>query len=264
MSRSFPSQRVISGLLVFLSLSAIYLYAFPQTNLIYPVVVLLHALAGVVAMALLLVFLWRRLRQESFFARIGWALVAAGGILGLILIKTGTPRSEWNWLYSHIVFSAVGVTILVAEWAGKRGWLGAGTSRAIARVAICFALLAAIGYGARYIRESRWQNRARIENPAMPPATMNDEGDGPEGHFFPSSAQVYGKKKIPSKFFMEYVSCKRCHEDVDSQWSVRCTIFRHSITSGTAKVSNICRTPSAPSLPSGVADAMIRPCFTAD
>ncbi len=213
-----PSQRVISGLLVFLSLSAVYLYAFPQTNLIYPIVVLLHAMAGVVATGMLLIFLSRRLRQESFIARTGWVLVVAGGILGLVLLKTGTPRSAWNWLYSHILISSVGIAILLAEWAGKRGWLGSGTSGAIARVAICFALLAAIGYGARYLRESRWQNRARIENPAMPPATMNDEGDGPEGHFFPSSAQVYGKKKIPSKFFMESDSCKRCHEDVYNQW----------------------------------------------
>jgi len=218
MSRFSPSQRVISGLLVFLSLSAVYLYAFPQTNLIYPIVVLLHAMAGVVATGMLLIFLLRRLRQESFIARTGWVLVVAGGILGLVLLKTGTPRSEWNWLYSHILISSVGIAILLAEWAGKRGWLGSGTSGAIARVAICFALLAAIGYGARYLRESRWQNRARIENPAMPPATMNDEGDGPEGHFFPSSAQVYGKKKIPSKFFMESDSCKRCHEDVYNQW----------------------------------------------
>ena len=128
MPRSFPSQRVIAGLLVFLSLSAVYLYAFPQSNLIYPVVVLLHALAGVIAIGMLLVFLWRRLRQVSFLARIGWALVVTGGILGLILIKTGTPRSEWNWLYSHIVISAAGVAILFAEWAGKRGWLGSGTA----------------------------------------------------------------------------------------------------------------------------------------
>ncbi|OLD17838.1 MAG: hypothetical protein AUI85_06075 [Acidobacteriales bacterium 13_1_40CM_3_55_5] len=205
-------------MLVFLSLSAVYLYAFPQTNLIYPIVVLLHAMAGVVATGMLLIFLSRRLRQESFIARTGWVLVVAGGILGLVLLKTGTPRSEWNWLYSHILISSVGIAILLAEWAGKRGWLGSGISGAIARVAICFALLAAIGYGARYLRESRWQNRARIENPAMPPATMNDEGDGPEGHFFPSSAQVYGKKKIPSKFFMESDSCKRCHEDVYNQW----------------------------------------------
>src|SRR6266851_1023977 len=218
MSRFSSSQRVISGLLVFLSLSAVYLYAFPQTNLIYPIVVLLHAMAGVVATGMLLIFLSRRLQQESFIARTGWVLVVAGGILGLVLLKTGTPRSEWNWLYSHILISSVGIAILLAEWAGKRGWLGSGTSGAIARVAICFALPAAIGYGACYLRESRWQNRARIENPAMPPATMNDEGDGPEGPFFPSSAQVYGKKKIPSKFFMESDSSKRCHEDVYNQW----------------------------------------------
>lgn len=218
MSMFGPSQRVISGLLIFLSISAIYLYAFPQSNLIYPVVVLLHALAGVVAIGMLLVFLWRRLRQESLFARIGWALVVTGGILGLILLKTGTPRAEWNWLYSHTVISAAGVAILFAEWTGKRGWLGLGTGRAIIRGAICMAVLVAIGYGARYVRESRWQNRARIENPAMPPATMNEEGDGPQGHFFPSSAQVYGREKIPSKFFMESDSCKRCHEDVYNQW----------------------------------------------
>ena len=169
MSRFVPSQRVISGLLIFLSLSAIYLYAFPQTNLIYPVVVLLHALAGVVAVGLLLIFLWRRLTNESLLARVGWALVVAGGILGLVLIKTGTPRAEWNWLYSHILISSAGVAILFAEWAGKRGWLGAGTSRAIVRVAICLASLAAIGYVARYVRESRWQNTLESKiQPCLP------------------------------------------------------------------------------------------------
>jgi len=47
---------------------------------------------------------------------------------------------------------------------------------------------------------------------------MDQEGDGPQGPFFPSSAQVYGHKKIPSKFFMESDSCKRCHEDIYNQW----------------------------------------------
>src|SRR5260370_28869008 len=47
---------------------------------------------------------------------------------------------------------------------------------------------------------------------------MNGEGDGADGPFFPSSAQVYGKQKIPSKFFMESDSCKRCHEDIYDQW----------------------------------------------
>src|SRR4029078_12975852 len=68
------------------------------------------------------------------------------------------------------------------------------------------------------MRQSRWQKSLTIENPAMPPASMDAEGDGPQGPFFPSSAQVDGGKKIPSKFFMESESCKRCHQDVYDQW----------------------------------------------
>jgi tetratricopeptide (TPR) repeat protein len=48
---------------------------------------------------------------------------------------------------------------------------------------------------------------------------MDGEGDGPNGPFFPSSAQVYGGEKIPSKFFMESASCQRCHEDIYNQWN---------------------------------------------
>src|SRR5206468_4218729 len=65
---------------------------------------------------------------------------------------------------------------------------------------------------------SRWLSSARIQNPTDAPATMNDEGDGPHGDFFPSSAQVYGRQKIPSKFFMESQSCERCHADIYKQW----------------------------------------------
>ena len=58
-----------------------------------------------------------------------------------------------------------------------------------------------------------------LKIPPCLPLTMNGEGDGPTGPFFPSSAQVYGGEKIPSKFFMESDSCKRCHEDIYNQWN---------------------------------------------
>jgi tetratricopeptide (TPR) repeat protein len=215
---SFNSRRILTGLLVFLVLSAAYLYTFPQPNVFYAGVVLLHALVGVAAAVWLALLLWRLLRSESIFSRLGWLLVFAGAILGLLLIKLGTSRVEWNWLYLHIVISLVGVGILFADWAGRHGWLGSGTGAAVARVLICLFVLAGLGFGARYLRESRWLTRARIENPRMPPTTMNGEGDGPQGPFFPSSAQVYGGQKIPSKYFMESDSCKRCHEDIYNQW----------------------------------------------
>jgi hypothetical protein len=147
----------------------------------------------------------------------GWLLVAAGAVLGLILIKTGTPRSEWTWFYLHVAISLLGVGLLVADNLGQSGWLASNAGTAALRIAICLVALAGIGYGASYVRDG-WQARGRIQNPTMPPDNMNGEGDGPEGPFFPSSAQVYGKQKIPSKFFMESESCKRCHEDIYNQW----------------------------------------------
>jgi Flp pilus assembly protein TadD len=211
------ASRVLFWLLPFLVISAAYLYTFPQPNLFYAGVVLLHALGGVMAAVLLVATLFRKLRNGAFLARAGWLLFAAGAILGLILIKTGTPRTEWRWLYIHILLSLAGVGFLIADNLGRRRWLASNAATALLRAAICLAVFAGIGYGARYLRES-WQTRGRIQNPTMPPDNMNGEGDGPEGAFFPSSAQVYGKQKIPSKFFMESDSCKRCHEDIYNQW----------------------------------------------
>lgn len=218
MSSGFLRHRVLPGLLVFLFFSAIYLYAFPQPNLIYPAVVLLHAAGGVVAVILLLAYLVGVLRKSNWILRAGWILLTAGGILGTVLMKIGTSRADWNWLYLHIVLCLAGAGFLVADLAGKRGWLAFGSASATVRVAICLVLLAGLGYAARYVRESRWQRRGRIENPLMPAASMQGEGDGPSGPFFPSSAQVYGGQKIPSKFFMQSDSCKRCHEDIYNQW----------------------------------------------
>jgi cytochrome c-type biogenesis protein CcmH/NrfG len=212
-------RRVLPGLLVFLFISAAYLYTFPQPNVFYAVIVLLHAVAGVIASVLLAFSFYRLLRNGNPASRLGWILMTGGAIPGLILIKIGTPRAEWNWLYVHILLSLAGAGILFAEWAGKRGWLAAGAGAILSRVAICLLALAGLGYCAHYVRDSRWRNRARIENPRMPPAAMDGEGDGPGGPFFPSSAQVYGRREIPSKFFMQSESCRRCHQDIYDQWS---------------------------------------------
>ena len=213
--RSSTGKRLLTGLLVLLSMSAVYLYTFPQPSIFYAAAVLLHAVAGAIATITLLVFGYRWLRGVNLASRLGWLLILGGAVLGLILIKTGTPRTEWNLLYVHIFLSVAGVGILLAEWAGKSGWLPGGS---VLRGTVCLLLVGILAAGARYLRDSRWQHRAEIENPAMPPADMNGEGDGPGGPFFPSSAQVHGGQKIPSKFFMESDSCKRCHQDIYNQW----------------------------------------------
>jgi tetratricopeptide (TPR) repeat protein len=212
------SRKVPFGLVVFLVASAVYLYGFPQTNLVYAGVVLLHALVGAVTTVWVMASLRRLLREGSTVLAAGWVLLLAGAGIGLWLIHTGTLRSEWKWVYIHMAVSAAAVGCLMAEAAGRRGGWGTGAAGSVARVAVALVVLLGAGAGLRYTREARWANRSRIENPEMPPPTMNQEGDGAQGPFFPSSAQVYGNKKIPSRFFMESDSCQRCHQDIYNQW----------------------------------------------
>ncbi len=205
--------RTLSLLIAFLVASAIYLYAFPQANVLYAGVVLLHVVAGVVAAVLLLVWLVRMRYRGERLMQFGMVVLFLGAILGLILIYTGTLRTEWRLVYVHLGLSFVGAGLIAAA---RIGWL---SRNAAVRVAAVFVLLAVCAPAARYLRENRWNQHGRIENPALPPVSMDGEGDGPTGPFFPSSAQVYGGEKIPSKFFMESDSCKRCHEDIYNQWN---------------------------------------------
>ncbi len=210
--------RTLSLLIGWLVLSAIYLYAYPQANVLYAGVVLLHAVAGVVASVWLLLWLVRSLilRKGEPLVRVGMVFLFSGAISGLVLLYTGALSTERRNLYLHIALSFLGVGLIAAARLGKFGWL---RRHAVVRVVAVLALLAVLAPVARYLRETRWNQHGRIENPALPPVTMNGEGDGPSGPFFPSSAQVYGGEKIPSKFFMESESCKRCHADIYNQWN---------------------------------------------
>jgi tetratricopeptide (TPR) repeat protein len=207
---------VLSPLIGFLVVSAIYLYTFPQANVLYAGVVLLHVVAGVVASIWLLLWLVRSWRQGEPLVRLGLVVLFLGAIPGLALVYTGALRAEWTLVYIHLSLSFLGAGIVTAARMGGRGWL---PRHAAIRVAAVLAVMAVLAPVARYLRETRWNQHGRIENPTLPPLTMNGEGDGPTGPFFPSSAQVYGGEKIPSKFFMESDSCKRCHEDIYNQWN---------------------------------------------
>src|SRR5271167_1848096 len=206
-------NRALSLLIGFLVVSAIYLYAFPQANVFYAGVVLLHVVAGVVASVWLLFWLVGSWRRGEPLVRVGMVFLFLGAIPGLALIYTGALRSEWTLVYVHLGLSFLGAGLIAAA---RIGWL---SRHALIRVVAVLAVLAVLAPVARYLRENRWAQHARIENPALSPLTMNGEGDGPTGPFFPSSAQVYGREKIPSKFFMESDSCKRCHEDIYNQWN---------------------------------------------
>ena len=215
-SRQLVSKLVgiILGLLV---ASAFWLYAFPTATLIYVAIVLLHVGVGVVATFALIPRLIAALKNGSFICRAGWLLMATAALLGIVLILKGAVRAEWNLLYTHIALACMASVLLFANWLRTRGAI-ASTAGMVAIVTALFVAVGLIGYGAQSLRVGRWASANRIQNPKIAPDSMDGEGDGPAGHFFPSSAQTKHKGYIPPNYFVESDACERCHQDIYKQW----------------------------------------------
>jgi Flp pilus assembly protein TadD len=211
-------QRWRSRSVLVLAVTAVYLYAFPAANIPYAIAVLLHTGLGVLTTLGILFFLFRTFGQESWLARFGWLLLLAGGALGIVLIKIGTPNRLKLWLYTHIALSVLGVLFLACTWLASKNWLNAGFLQQAFRFAAIALLLAAISSAAWWTRTIAWKNAYRVNNPAIAPATMDQEGDGPNGKFFPSSVQTKDGNYIPSDYFLKSQACERCHSDIYKQW----------------------------------------------
>ena len=201
-----------------LVVSAVYLYALPSASIFYFAAVALHTGVGILFAAGLLLFLFRGLAKESWLARIGWIALAVGTVLGIALIFLGTPHRYNSWLYAHISLCTLGVVFLIFGWLSTQDWLKSGFVRKLVAFAAVVFLIAAVGAGARWTREVSWKNRYRVSNPEISPQTMENEGDGPQGKFFPSSAQTTDGNYIPSSYFLQSQACERCHADIYKQW----------------------------------------------
>jgi tetratricopeptide (TPR) repeat protein len=205
-------------LLTTLLATSVYLYLFPAPDLAYVAVVLLHAGLGAVGAVLLVPKLRAVLKRRSFASDLGWLVFAAAAILGVVLLFIGTTRSHWNWMYAHVILSFAAVALLFVKWlSGKSRRVISPVWAAIAAV-LCFGLAVGFGLGGWKLRQGMWSRAYKFANPATPPASMNEEGDGPEGLFFPSSAQTAHKGRIPGSYFMESDACQRCHNDIYNQW----------------------------------------------
>src|SRR6266699_3342731 len=212
------AKRWLSRILVALTLSAVYLYGYPSATIFYFIVDLLHVAIGMVLAILLFFRVVRLLPRETLLGRLGWLSLAAGALLGMVLIKTGTPLRLKPWLYGHIALCVVGALFLAISWLISKGWLGESIPRRGLGFAALTLLTVGMAGGTWWTREVAWKNANRISNPLMPPETMDSEGDCPQGKFFPSSAQTRHGGNIPSQYFMKSDACQRCHADIYKQW----------------------------------------------
>ena len=211
-------MKYLSYIFIALVLSSVYLFAWPSPTIPYFVIIALHVALGVVFAILFVPAIARLLRGASWVGRIGWAAAAFGAAAGIALLFTGARRAEWPVLYAHILACVVAAIFLASDWAGRRAWLGTCRRSAIMWLAIFIAAGVAISGGAWWLRNIPWQHSHQIVNPAIAPATMENEGDGPQGSFFPSSAQTAHHGNIPSSYFMESRACQRCHAEIYKEW----------------------------------------------
>jgi tetratricopeptide (TPR) repeat protein len=170
--------------LVVLLVNSAYLAAFAHASLFYEFNVLLHLGLGLALVG----------------AAIGWArryprecgMFLAASVPALYLVFRGNLM-EHRWaLWAHIGLALVAIVML------RRRFL-------VAAFAILLVLV-------------RPHSFERIQNPATPPLSMNEEGAGAASPFAPSSAQTNTGKIIPSNFFMDSEACGQCHKDIYEQW----------------------------------------------
>ena len=218
MMQSESVKRWLLASVVALALSAVYLYGYPTATISYFVVDLFHVAIGIVVTLLLIFFLFRLLPRETLLARLGWLSLLAGALLGIVLIKIGTPLRLKPWLYAHIALCVLGALFLATSWLFSKSLLGEGILPRTVGFAALALIAVVIAAGTWWTREAAWKSANRISNPLMPPETMDAEGDGPQGKFFPSSAQTRQGINIPSKYFMKSDACQRCHADIYKQW----------------------------------------------
>ena len=195
--------------------------------------------------------------EASLGALVGHCSLAET-LVGLVLIKTGTPRADWNVLYAHILLSLAGAGIVFAEWAGKRGghvakrWKFDRSLHGLPRVT-------------RRIRRGRslparvtLAKSARIENPPCRPPLWSKKATALRDHFSRVPRRCTAARKFPASSSWSRNPASAATKTSTTSGTVQPIIFRRSTISGIARASSTCRTRSAPSLRSGAAAATIR------
>ena len=208
-------ERMLAFALLALGLNSLYLAARAEASLLYFGNVGLHIVLGLGAAAVL-----GRLARRHWAVLDGpWRSVvvvfALGAALGVALLFTGATRPFRALLYAHVGLVALGALVALAAGLRRRLPVPAGVVRASATAA---ALLAIAAAGARAASDL-FPPRQPIANAALAPATMEGEGQGPRGPFFPSSGETSTGAPVPSNFFMKSEDCARCHKDIYDQWN---------------------------------------------
>ena len=204
-----------AGFVVLLVNSA-YLFGFPSATLEYYLNVALHPLLGLV-LAVLAVRVLLRLFASGAAGALAVLLLVIGLATGIWIVFVGATRPHATLVTAHVAAGAAGALLVAASLVRtSRPWRRPWTTYASVALVLISSTAAV---AARSGREAARRDAYRIENPLVPPLSMEQEGRGPESPFFPSSADTNVRGIIPANFFLTSQMCGRCHKDIYDQWN---------------------------------------------
>ena len=212
------ATRAFAGGGLLLLASAGILWALDTPTVAYVATALLHVGIGIVWTVLLGYVLVRE--RAAIAPGLWWPAVlawTASTVAAALLIARGALTSQRPVVLAHVLAAIAGVALLLLA---TRRWT-AGRSGRVAWTAAAVLLVIGGASAAGYREWDRKRSAAAeaIVNPALPPVSMDGEGAGPQGPFFPSSAAPTSGGIIHSNFFLTTEACGRCHPDIFKQWN---------------------------------------------
>jgi tetratricopeptide (TPR) repeat protein len=206
-------SRVFALCLLFLLVSAGWIWAFPEASIFFVGLVLAHVVLGVFLVVAAVRFrkseLMLALRKD---AKLALLALCASALFGIVLGYVGATRPNLWIVQAHGAAGFLGAALL-GGWAFRHErefvpWVGGAWV-----LALCLPLYVSL--------QGRWfpTPQDRILNPIEAPESMEYEGAGLESPFFPAASRTNTGGHVPSDFFLDSKLCGECHKDVYEQWN---------------------------------------------
>ena len=219
----------LSAFLILL-LNSAYLFSFGEPTLFYIFNVLFHVGLGIVLIVPFSIYVYKYLarglqahdqtERVSVLGQTGTIGIAIGIITGGYLMIVGATTPYLWLLITHIVSVSAGSILLCIYLVrdGSESRLTPSLRKITVGVLIVVVLFP---MGARLTQHYLPNETYLVENPALPPTSMYEEGGGTTGHFFPASVETATGALIPTDFFLTSETCATsgCHPDIYRQWN---------------------------------------------
>ena len=219
----------LSAFLILL-LNSAYLFSFGEPTLFYIFNVLFHVGLGIVLIVPFSIYVYKYLARNlqahdqrervSILGQTGTIGIAIGIITGGYLMIVGATTPYLWLLITHIVSVSAGSILLCIYLV--RGGSESRLTPSLRKITVGVLIVVVLfPIGARLTQHYLPNETYLVENPALPPTSMYEEGGGTTGHFFPASVETATGALIPTDFFLTSETCATsgCHPDIYRQWN---------------------------------------------